>query len=107
MSIWNDRWTSDNPTEGKYPRFDDPSLTRNSDFWAVDGTMIRVNNMTLSYKLPSRITSRIGLGGARILATGNNLWTIVNPLKYKDPYTSSAYDYPILRTVSLGLSVNL
>lgn len=107
LSIWQDRWTTDNPSEGKYPRFDDPSLTRNSDFWAVDGTTIRVNNMTLSYKVPSRLANRLGLGGARILATGNNLWTIVNPLKYKDPYTSSAYDYPILRTLSLGLSVNL
>lgn len=107
LSIWKDHWTPENPMAGKYPRFDDPSLTRNSDFWAVDGTTIRVNNMTLSYKVPSKLANRIGLGGARILATGNNLWTLVNPLKYKDPYTSSAYDYPILRTISLGLSVNL
>ncbi len=107
LSIWQDRWTPENPAEGRLPRFDDPSLTRNSDFWAVDGTMIRINTMTLSYKAPSAFANRLGLGGARILLTGNNLWTLVNPLPYKDPYTSSAYDYPILRTVSLGLSVNL
>ncbi|MFC5282771.1 SusC/RagA family TonB-linked outer membrane protein [Pedobacter alpinus] len=107
LSIWEDRWTPDNPMEGRLPRFDDPSLTRNSDFWEVDGTTIRVNNMTLSYKVPAKIASRLGLGSARLLATGNNLWTIVNPLPYKDPNTSSAYDYPILRTISFGLSVNL
>ncbi len=107
LTIWQDRWTPENPQEGRYPRFDDPSLTRNSDFWAVDGTMIRINNMTLSYKMPQTFASKIGLGGARILLTGNNLWKIVNPLPYKDPYTSSAYDYPMLRTISLGLSANL
>lgn len=106
ITIWKDHWSLSNP-EGKYPRFDDPSISKNSDFWAVDGTTIRINNMTLSYKLPVKIASKMGIGSARILATGNNLWTIVNPLPYKDPYTSSAYDYPTLRTISLGLSVNL
>ncbi len=106
-SIWKDRWTLANPNEGWLPRFDDPSLTRQSDFWAVSGTMIRINTMTLSYKAPTEFARRLGLGGARLLLTGNNLWTIVNPLPYKDPYTSSAYDYPMLRTISLGLSVNL
>jgi len=95
--------------EGKFPRFDDAASVRrwNSTFWAVDGTTIRINNMTLSYKVPAKVASKLGLGSARILATGNNLWTIVNPLPYKDPYTSSAYNYPTLRTISLGLSVNL
>jgi TonB-linked SusC/RagA family outer membrane protein len=107
LTIWKDRWTPENPMDGKFPRFDDPALTRNSDFWAVDGTMIRINTMSLTYKAPTAFANRLGLKGARILLTGNNLWTIVNPLPYKDPYTSSAYDYPMLRTISLGLSVNL
>lgn len=107
LTLWRDRWTPENPMQGKLPRYDDPSIGVNSTFWAVDGTMIRINNMTLSYKLSDRLARTLGLGGARILATGNNLWTIINPLKYKDPYTSSAYDYPTIRTISLGLSVNL
>ncbi|WP_345954297.1 SusC/RagA family TonB-linked outer membrane protein [Mucilaginibacter sp. PAMB04168] len=107
LDIWKDRWTIDNPMGGKYPRFDDPSLTKNSDFWAVNGTMVRINNMTLSYRAPLNVVKKLGLSGARILLTGNNLWTLVNPLKYKDPYTSNAYDYPILRTISVGVNVNL
>ena len=55
LTLWQDRWTPDNPMEGKYPRFDDPSLAKNSDFWAVDGTMIRINTMTLSYKAPQHL----------------------------------------------------
>lgn len=107
LTIWDDRWTAENPMQGKYPRFDDPALGKNSDFWAVDGTMIRINTMTLSYRAPASFANKLGLSGARVLLTGNNLWTIVNPLPYKDPYTSSAWDYPMLRTISLGLSVNL
>lgn len=105
ISVWEDRWSPEN-NGGKFPRFDDPTISKNSDFWAVDGTTIRINNMTLSYNVPLKTVQRLGLGSVRIMATGNNLWTLVNPLKYKDPYTSSAYDYPMLRTISLGLNVN-
>jgi TonB-linked SusC/RagA family outer membrane protein len=105
LSIWTDRWTPDN-TNGKYPRYDDPTIGKNSDFWEVDGTTIRINNMTLSYRIPANLANRIGMNSLRLLLTGNNLWTLVNPLPYKDPYTSSAYDYPMLRTISAGLSAN-
>jgi TonB-linked SusC/RagA family outer membrane protein len=107
IAIWEDRWTQENPMQGKLPRFDDPSIAKNSDFWAVDGTTIRINTMTLSYKAPTKLMNRLGLGGARLMLTGNNLWTLVNPLDYKDPYTSTVYDYPILRTISVGLNINL
>jgi TonB-linked SusC/RagA family outer membrane protein len=105
--FWKDRWTVDNPMQGKFPRHDDPLANVDSDFWAVNGTMIRVNNMTLSYSLPSRLANRMGLGSLRVLMTGNNLWTLVNPFSYKDPYSSSIYDYPTVRTISVGLSANL
>ncbi|MEJ6981247.1 SusC/RagA family TonB-linked outer membrane protein [Pedobacter sp. P351] len=99
-----DRWTPENP-DGKFPRLDDPGSKDDSDFWAVSGTMIRINNMTLSYTVPKNITSKLGISNFRILATGNNLWTLVNPLPYKDPYSGNMYDYPTLRTISMGLSV--
>ena len=102
--FWKDHWTVDNP-DGFFPRTDDPSLGKTSTFWAVSGTMIRVNNMTLSYTVPPRFLKVLGLTNTRIMATGNNLWTLVNPLPYKDPYTSSVLSYPTLRTISLGLNL--
>ncbi len=107
-AFWRDRWTPENP-DGKFPRFDDASVVRGweSTFWAVNGTTIRINNMTLSYRIPATIANRIGLSDARILATGNNLWVLKNPLKHKDPYSSYIFDYPTLRTISLGLSLGL
>lgn len=105
-SFWTDRWSPLNP-DGKFPRSDDPSIAAGweSTFWAVDATTIRINDMTISYTVPPKYSKKIGLNSVRVLATGNNLWVLKNPLKYKDPYSSYIYDYPTLRTVSVGLSV--
>lgn len=107
-TFWKDHWSIDNPN-GAFPKFDDASIVRGwqSTFWKRNGTMIRINNMTFSYKLPSKTLNSIGLQNARLLLTGNNLWTLVNPFEYKDPYSSYIYDYPTLRTISVGLSVSL
>ena len=106
-AFWKDRWTVDNPMEGKFPRHDDPLAHVNSDFWAVNGTMIRINNMTFSYRVPTDLSKRMGLGSLSVLMTGNNLWTLVNPFSYKDPYSSQIYDYPTVRTISVGLRASL
>jgi TonB-linked SusC/RagA family outer membrane protein len=105
-AFWKDRWTPENPN-GKFPRFDSQLLNQDSDFWAVDGTMVRVNDMTISYTLPKRILNNIGMSDARVLLTGNNLWVLKNPLPYKDPYQSYIFDYPTIRTISVGLSLGL
>ena len=107
-SYWVDHWTPENPN-AKFPRYDDPSIDAgwNSTFWAVNGTMARINNMTLSYSLPIRLTNKLHLSNLRAILTGNNLWTIKNPLPYKDPYSTYIYDYPILRTISFGLSIGI
>ncbi|MGC4235777.1 MAG: TonB-dependent receptor [Niabella sp.] len=102
----NDRWTPENPN-GKFPRFDAQFFNQDSDFWAVDGTMIRVNDMTLSYTLPRTLLSKIGMSDASLLLTGNNLWVLKNPLPYKDPYQSYIFDYPTIRTISVGLRLGL
>src|SRR5690606_3319011 len=106
-AFWKDRWTVDNPMEGRYPRHDDPLANVNSDCWSVNATMMRVNNMTLIDKIPAPLANRMGLGNLRVLLTGNNLWTLVNPFSYKDPYSSGIYDYPTVRTISVGLSASL
>ncbi|MEI6950302.1 SusC/RagA family TonB-linked outer membrane protein [Paraflavisolibacter sp. H34] len=105
-AFWTDTWSETNP-DAKFPRYDDPFIKSNSNFWAVNGTTIRVNDLTLGYAAPSRIMKRTGFNSARVLLTANNLWTLVNPLKYKDPDTNSILDYPTMRTVSVGLSLGL
>jgi TonB-dependent starch-binding outer membrane protein SusC len=107
-AYWKDHWTPEN-TNAEFPRFDDPSIAAgwNSTFWARSGTMIRINNMTLTYKMPRNFMNKLGIADSRFVLTGNNLWTIINPLDYKDPYSSTIYDYPTLRTISVGLNISL
>lgn len=104
--FWRDHWSPENP-DGKYPRADAPLATNNSTFWSVDATMCRINNAVLSYSLPKRLTTRYKIPEMRVMLTGTNLWTIVNPFEYKDPYTGNFANYPILRTIALGVNLSL
>jgi TonB-dependent starch-binding outer membrane protein SusC len=105
-AFWADHWTPDNPN-AKYPRADAPFAASNSTLWAVSGTQSRINNMVLSYQMPKRIASKLRIPDLRVMLTGTNLWNIINPLKYKDPYTSNFATYPTLRTISVGVNASL
>lgn len=104
--FWKDHWTPDNPN-AKYPRADAPLAKENSTFWAVNGTSSRINNMTLSYTMPPRISEKLKIPDFRLVVSGTNLWNLFNPYKYKDPNTSSFASYPVLRTVSVGVNMTL
>ena len=105
-AFWNDHWTPENP-DAKYPRADAPLARENSSFWAVGGTQIRVNNLVLSYSLPKTISEKHKIPEFRAFLTGTNLWNLVNPFDYKDPYTSNFASYPTMRTISLGVNVSM
>jgi TonB-linked SusC/RagA family outer membrane protein len=105
-AFWADHWTPENPN-GKFPRADAPLAREQSTFWAVNGTQSRINNAVLSYSLPKRLSARYKIPEMKLMISGTNLWNIVNPLDYKDPYTSNYASYPTLRTISLGLNVSL
>lgn len=105
-AFWADHWTPDNPN-GKYPRADAPLARENSTFWAVEGTQSRINNMVLSYQLPKRLSEKLRIPDLRFMVTGTNLWSLINPLTYKDPYTSNYASYPTLRTISFGVNASL
>jgi TonB-dependent starch-binding outer membrane protein SusC len=104
--FWADHWSPENPN-GKYPRADAPLLTANSKLWAVNGTQSRINNAVLSYQMPKRIASKLKIPDLRVMVTGTNLINIINPFKYKDPYTSNFASYPTLRTISVGVNASL
>lgn len=105
-AFWADHWTPENPN-AKYPRADAPLAKENSTFWAVSGTVARINNMTLSYSLPKMISEKYKIPEFRAYVTGTNLWNIYNPYEYKDPSTSNFASYPTLRTISFGLNISM
>ncbi|MFM6983656.1 MAG: SusC/RagA family TonB-linked outer membrane protein [Chitinophagaceae bacterium] len=105
-AFWADHWTPENP-DAKFPRADAPFAKESSTFWAVSGTVARINNMSLSYSMPKKLAEKYKIPEFRAYVTGNNLWNIINPYKYKDPSTGNFASYPTLRTISFGLNISI
>jgi len=53
-----------------------------------DGSFLRINNISLGYNLPKRITSKLKVGAVRVYATAYNLGTITGYSGY-DPEVST------------------
>lgn len=69
---------------------------------------IRLKNLTLGYTLPKALTSRIGIGAARLYFSAENIFTITGLCDQFDPeslWTDEGNAYPLQRTLSCGLSV--
>jgi len=88
--------------------------------WAIeDGSFLRLNNVTMGYTVPPRLTNKIKMTQLRIYATGSNLWVWTNYSGY-DPEVSSSvrnssYNaltpgvdysaYPKSRSITIGVNV--
>lgn len=77
-----------------------------SSFWRVSGTRIKLNRMTIAYKLPSSLVKKAGVQSCRLNITGQNLLSLYNP--YPDNFTDpmSTYgNYPTLRKFTVGVNI--
>lgn len=106
LVMWRDSWTAANPNAA-LPAIYAPYVSETSSFWLRNATAMRVNNLQFSYSLPGTLTGKWKIPECRVFITGNNLWAIINPTPYKDPASNTASDYPILRTWTFGLNLNL
>ena len=82
--------------------------TKNSDFWLVDGTYLRIKNFNLGYTIPMR--TKVGIESVRLFLSGTNLLTFSGTNKWDmDPETAnnSGRYYPQPKTFSLGVSLKL
>lgn len=106
-AISNEDGTLVNPN-AKYPRLDGNSLRANrSDFWMRDGHTLRLRALNVSYTLPKKVLSNIGIASCRVFFTANNVWTIINPYPYKDAYVGYWSDYPQIRTFNFGINIGI
>ena len=67
---------------------------------------IRLNRLTLAYKIPSKYTKMIGIESCRFNVTGQNLLSFNNPYpdNFMDPMISYG-TYPTLRKFTIGVNV--
>ena len=86
-----------------------------SSRWVEDGSFVRLQNVTLGWEVPQRLTSRASMSSVRLYLSGQNLKTWTDYSWY-DPEASSrgtsdldlGWDdssYPGVRTFTLGLNV--
>ncbi len=81
-----------------------------SDFWVMDGSYLRIKNLQLGYSLPVAISKRVGIQKARIYISGENIVTFSNYREGWDPESNTVgngFFYPILKTYTVGVNINL
>jgi len=96
------------------PRLDnDYSANQNalSTRFLTKATYLALNNVRLSYNLPTSITSKYGVGGLSVWVSGDNLWINTkrdgfNP-STAETGSSSTYRYSPLSTFTAGLRVKI
>ncbi|MBW4891875.1 TonB-dependent receptor [Mucilaginibacter sp. HMF5004] len=106
-------WTPSNPSTD----FPQPSTgstinsTSATGFGAglslVDGSYIKIKNLTLGYTLPKKIGSKVGLSRLRVYGTTYNpfIFTKSNMLKGVDPESGGTDSFPLYKQIVFGLNL--
>lgn len=95
----------------EYPRLSygwNQNNHRASTFWLRDGSYLRLKTIECGYTLPKHITTKLYLEKVRLHFIGQNLLTF-SKFKLWDPEmgSSTGEKYPIGKTLTFGLSVNI
>ena len=108
--VVRNHWTPQNQTE--YPAFTGKEY-KNSSRWVEDGSYLRLKNLSLGYRLPSKWMAKIGISSLRVYASASNLWTITDYSGY-DPESSNGMDanggvdygvYPSIKSFVFGVDL--
>ncbi len=113
-SVAKDRWTPNNPNTD-VPRASLNQLPA-STYFLEKGDFLRINNLTLGYKLSGGLLSKYKISNLRIYITAQNLATITNYTGFT-PEVSRPGDnplnagielsaYPSTRTFALGVNLS-
>lgn len=107
-----DSWTPQN-TGARLPILTTPQGAsenyQNSTFWLRDASYLRVQNVQLSYAFPDQWLSKAKVSKLNLFFNLQNFFTFS---KYKDSdperniKQDTLYDYPLLKTLSFGLSAS-
>jgi TonB-linked SusC/RagA family outer membrane protein len=102
-------WTPETSSTALAPRITFSGAQNNtkiSSLWIRDASYIRLKNIELGYSFSSSSLKRLGISKMRIYTNGYNLLTF-DKLKFIDPESrTSSADYPLVKIINLGLSVN-
>ena len=97
--------------QAEYPRLSyggNANNYRPSTYWLRDGSYLRLKTLEMGYTLPKSLTQKLYLDKVRLHVIGQNLLTF-SKFKLWDPEmgSSNGMKYPLGKTVTFGLTVNL
>lgn len=76
--------------------------------WLYDASYLRCKQLQLSYNLPKKWISKLGMSSCQIFVNGENLFTF-SPLKMFDPEinlsSTNIAQYPSLKTINFGFNI--
>ncbi|MEH6682023.1 MAG: TonB-dependent receptor [Sediminicola sp.] len=109
-NYWSNYNTPEQNLNARYPRLTENAAGNNytfSDHWLVDGSYLRVKNLTVGYTLPSKIFGDSNISKVRIYLSGNDIFTIDGLVEGIDPEQDfESNGYLITKSFILGLKAN-
>ena len=108
FNLWTDAWSTENPN-GKYPKIIDWGYEElgqtGTDFWIRSGAYLRLRNLNISYGLPKKWISKVGIKQVQVFFTGVNLLTL-SAFKEYDPEQPALDAFPIMKSFTGGININ-
>lgn len=104
-----DYWTPENPTNA-YPRPNAGTSRASTRYYStlryVDGSFLKIRDVTLAYNLPQQIASRLSVSRLRVYTTAKNyfVWSHMGPY---DPERGGNLSFPMTRQMVFGLNIDL
>lgn len=111
-----DCWTGPGDTDAKYAKFQvmgnkQSANFRDSNIFTYKGDYLCIREVSIAYKLPKKLISKIMMQDASVVLSGNNLYYFtavkgVSPeVGASSTYDDSYANYPPVRRISLSLKV--
>lgn len=104
-------WTPTNPSN-YFPAADASrgitNFIGNSGLSYVDGSFIKIKNITLGYTLPKNLTRKASIEKFRLYGTITNplIFTKSSLIRDYDPEMNGSIDYPLTRQLVLGVNLS-
>ena len=104
---WENPWSIENRS-GEWPRLGGSSNREETTFWLDNMSYLRLKNIQLGYRLPSRWLQRVGIDNLRVFATAENLATFTSYRGLDPEKLSHKSDaYPLNKSFSFGINIGI
>lgn len=102
-----DYWTPENPTNA-YPRPDAGRSRASTRYYStlqyVDGSFLKIRDITLAYNFSSDFLDRLNLSRLRVYATAKNYF-VFSEIDPYDPERGGALSFPMTKQMVFGLNL--